>query len=60
MASLEEQERTVETLKHGPRTYFISLGGYGGEMVYGRLTKEQFTYWKEREEDFEEYGDDED
>ena len=55
MASLEEQERTVETLKHGPRTYFISLGGYGGEMVYGRLTKEQFTYWEEREEDFEEY-----
>jgi len=55
MASLEEQERTVETLKHGPRTYYISIGGYGGEIVYGRLTKEQFEYWKEREDDFEEY-----
>lgn len=55
MASLEEQERTVETLKHGPRNYFISIGGYGGEIVYGRLTKEQFEYWKKREDDFEEY-----
>jgi hypothetical protein len=55
MASLAEQERTVEALRHGPRTYFISIGGYGGEMVYGRLTKEQFAYWEEHEDDFEEY-----
>ena len=38
-----------------PKTYHISIGGYGGEIVYGRLTKEQFEYWKEREDDFEEY-----
>ena len=30
--------------------YEIQIWGYGGELVYGRLTKEQFDFWKDNEQ----------
>jgi hypothetical protein len=45
MASLEDQQKTVDTIKHGKRTYNIHLGGYGGEMVYGKINKTQYEFW---------------
>ena len=49
MATTEEKTELVETLK-GPRYYRIQLWGYGGESAYLGLTKEQYNYWKDRDE----------
>ena len=32
------------------RYYNIDLSGYGGEVVYGKLTKEQHDFWHDKEE----------
>lgn len=53
MATLEEQQKTVDTIKHGKRTYNIYVSGYGGEMVLGKATKEQYEFWSEYEDDHE-------
>ena len=38
----EENKELVETLK-GP--IFPTIGGYGGEAEYIKLTKEQYEFW---------------
>ena len=48
----EENKELVETLK-GPY-YRISIGGYGGEAEYIKLTKEQYEFWSNH---IEEHGD---
>lgn len=53
MATLEEQQKTVDTIKHGLRTYNIYVSGYGGEMVLSKCTKEQYEFWSEYEDDHE-------
>jgi len=32
------------------RYYQIDISGYGGEVVYGKLTKEQYEFWQDKEE----------
>ena len=32
------------------RFYEIQIWGYGGELVYGRLTNEQFDFWEDNEQ----------
>jgi len=51
MATLEEQQETIDTIKHGRKTYNIHVSGYGGEMVFGKATKEQYEFWSEYEDD---------
>jgi hypothetical protein len=44
MATLEEQNQLIEVLKFTPRTYKISMWGYGGEKVMGTVSKESWDY----------------
>jgi len=44
MATKKEQEQLMETLKFTPRTYKISLWGYGGEKVMGTVNQEVWDY----------------
>ena len=44
MATQEEQQKLIDTLKFTPRTYKISMWGYGGEKVMGTVSKEVWDY----------------
>lgn len=44
MATQEEQQKLIETLKFTPRTYKISMWGYGGEKVMGTVSQEVWDY----------------
>lgn len=48
MATLDEQNKLIEVLKFTPRTYRISLWGYGGEYVMGTVDREVYDYFKKR------------
>jgi len=41
---LAEQQKLIEVLKFTPRTYKISLWGYGGEIVMGTVDKKVWNY----------------
>jgi hypothetical protein len=51
MATAQEKEDLVEVLKGGINTYTIHLTGYGGEIVLGTITPEQYAYWQENDLD---------
>jgi len=44
MATIEEQQKLIETLKFTPRTYKVSMWGYGGEKVMGTVSQEVWDY----------------
>jgi hypothetical protein len=44
MATKEEQQQLIDTLKFTPRTYKISMWGYGGEKVMGRVEARVWDY----------------
>ena len=50
MATKKEKEELVEILKFTPQKVVLSLWGYGGEIAYGKINKEQFDYWKDKDE----------
>ncbi len=54
MATLEEKEQLIEAIKAEKKKFNIYLTGYGGEIVIGRITKEQYEFWQDRE-DLDEY-----
>ena len=51
MATPEEQQQLIDTLKFTPRTYKISMWGYGGERVMGTTTQEVWDYCMENQID---------
>lgn len=52
----EQHEELIETLKFTPRTYRVSLTGYGGEIVIGSVARETYEYFRDNEIDVEEYA----
>ena len=44
---LAEQQKLIEVLKFTPRTYRVSLWGYGGEKVMGTVDKKTWNYCME-------------
>jgi hypothetical protein len=50
MATRKQKLELIETLKAKKRTYEIMLSGYGGEIVLGSITKDQYEFWKDRED----------
>jgi hypothetical protein len=44
MATKEEKQQLIDTLKFTPRTYKISLWGYGGEKVMGTVDAKVWDY----------------
>lgn len=56
MSTIEDQEKLVEILKFTPRTYRVSLTGYGGEIVLGSVNRTIYEYFKQNDFDIEEYS----
>jgi hypothetical protein len=51
MATKEEKQELIEILKFTPRTYKISMWGYGGEKVMGTVPREVWDYCMEHQVD---------
>jgi hypothetical protein len=49
MATQEEQQQLIDTLKFTPRTYKISMWGYGGEKVMGTVDPKVWDYCMEHQ-----------
>jgi hypothetical protein len=48
MATIEEQQKLIDTLKFTPRTYTIQMWGYGGERVMGTVDRKIYDYFRHR------------
>lgn len=44
MATQEEQQKLIDTLKFTPRKYTVSIWGYGGEKVMGTVDQKVWDY----------------
>lgn len=53
--SSDQKKEFLETIKNPLKTYEIMLSGYGGEIVIGSITKEQFEYWSQNEDNLSEH-----
>ena len=51
MATKEQQQELIDTLKFTPRTYKISMWGYGGERVMGTVDPKSWDYCMEHQVD---------
>jgi hypothetical protein len=51
---LAEQQKLIEVLKFTPRTYKISMWGYGGERVMGTVDKAIWNYCNDNQVDLSE------
>jgi hypothetical protein len=51
MATLEQKQELIEVLKFTPRTYKISMWGYGGEKVMGTVDQESWDYCMDNQVD---------
>ena len=54
MATQEEQQKLIDTLKFTPRTYTVSMWGYGGEKVMGTVSQESWNYCMSNQVDLSE------
>lgn len=45
MLSSDQKKELIEDIKRPIRYYRVSLSGYGGEVVYGKSSKEEYDYW---------------
>jgi hypothetical protein len=52
--NLAEQQKLIEVLKFTPRTYKISMWGYGGERVMGTVDKKIWDYCNDNQVDLSE------
>jgi hypothetical protein len=52
--TLAEQQKLIEVLKFTPRTYKISMWGYGGEKVMGTVDKKIWDYCNNNQVDLSE------
>jgi len=53
MATQEEKQQLIDTLKFTPRKYSISMWGYGGEKVMGTVPRETWDYCMEHQVDLQ-------
>ena len=53
MATREEKQQLIDTLKFTPRTYRISMWGYGGEKVMGTVDPKVWDYCMSHQVDLE-------
>jgi hypothetical protein len=56
MATLEQKEQLLDVLKFTPRTYRISMWGYGGETVMGTVDRKIYDYFKHRRLDLSDFA----
>ena len=55
MATLKQKKKLIDKIVHGNKKYKFSISRYGGETVMGTVTREQYEYWKERDNELQEY-----
>jgi hypothetical protein len=56
MATIEQKQELIDILKFTPRTYKISMWGYGGEKVMGIVDQKIYDYFKYRRLDLSDYA----
>ena len=56
MATAQEQQELIEILKFTPRTYKITMWGYGGETVMGTVDRNIYEYFKHRRLDLSDFA----
>jgi len=56
MPTIKDQEKLISILKFTPRTYRVSIWGYGGEYVMGTVSREIYDYFRHRRLDLNEYA----
>lgn len=56
MATKQQKQELVETLKFTPVTYQVIINGYGGEIVMGKVDRKIVDYFKENNIDLDEYA----
>lgn len=56
MATQEQKQELIEILKFTPRTYKITMWGYGGEKVMGTVDRKVYDYFKSRRLDVSDFA----
>ena len=56
MATFEQKQELIDVLKFTPRTYKITMWGYGGETVMGTVDRKIYDYFKQRRLDVSEFA----
>lgn len=56
MATKKQKKELIEKIKFTPVTYTVTIGGYGGEIVMGRVDRKIVDYFNENSIDIEEYA----
>ena len=56
MATLEQKQELIDVLKFTPRTYKITMWGYGGEKVMGTVDRNIYDYFKHRRLDLSDFA----
>jgi hypothetical protein len=56
MATQQEKDELMQVLKFTPRTYQVSMWGYGGEVVMGTVSREIYDYFKRRRLDVSDFA----
>ena len=56
----EDKQEFLDQVAGVEHLYRITIGGYGGELVYSKITEAQYDYWSEKcnEQDEEGYDND--
>lgn len=50
MATRKQKQDLIQALKFTPRNIEITLSGYGGEIIMGRISEAAYEYWKDRDD----------
>ena len=50
VATMATDEELIEAIKRPDRYYHITIGGYGGETTYARISYAAYMYWADKEE----------
>ena len=52
----EDKQEFLDTVAGVEHTYRITIGGYGGELVYSSITEAQYVYWADKCNEKDENG----
>lgn len=56
MATEQEKEELMQTLKFTPRNYRVEIWGRGGEVYWGTVDRKIYDFFKSKEIDIEQYA----
>ena len=56
MATEQQKEELMQTLKFTPRKYKVEIWGYGGEIYWGSVDRKVYDLFKAKEIDIEQYA----